>query len=139
MDKLLRDRAELFGKYVGAEIKGAIIAQGHTQKDVAEGTGRQNANISRWLNGKPTIPVEVALEICDYIGIDLQKIVNRAQQRVEDELGPWPPIEIDPAALSDEEKKRLVMEKVRRGDLSLAANYDPNKEAERDYYPDAGA
>ena len=129
MDKLLRDRAELFGKYIGAEIKGAIIAQGHTQKDVAEGTGRQNANISRWLNGKPTIPVEVALEICDYIGIDLQKIVNRAQQRVEDELGPWPPITVNPAMLTEEGKKRIVDEKIRHGSIGLAALHDPDKDA----------
>ena len=129
MDKLLRDRAELFGKYIGAEIKGAIIAQGHTQKDVAEGTGRQNANISRWLNGKPTIPVEVALEICDYIGIDLQKIVNRAQQRVEDELGPWPPITVNPAMLTEEGKKRIVDEKIQHGSMGLAALHDPDKDA----------
>ncbi|MCI1637790.1 MAG: helix-turn-helix domain-containing protein [Bifidobacterium crudilactis] len=139
MDNLLRKRADLFGKYVSAEIKGAIVAQGFTQTGVAKGINRQGANLSRWLGGKPTIPIEVALEVCNYIGVDLQKIVNRAQQRVEDELGPWPPITVNPDAMSEEEKKRLMMEKVRRGDMSLAANYDPDKEAERDYYPDAGA
>jgi transcriptional regulator with XRE-family HTH domain len=139
MDNLLRDRAELFGKYVSAEIKGAIVAQGYTQTEVAKGIDRQGANLSRWLSGKPTIPIEVALEVCNYIGVNLQKIVDRAQQRVEDELGPWPPIEIDPAALSEDEKKRIVLDKLRRGDTTLAANDDENKEAERDYYPDAGA
>jgi hypothetical protein len=95
--------------------------------------------MSKWLNAKPPIDVAVARKICDYIGADISDVTNSANKRLHDELGPWPPITVNPDALSEEEKKRLIMEKVRRGDMSLAANYDPDKEAERDYYPDAGA
>ncbi|ROT86972.1 helix-turn-helix domain-containing protein [Bifidobacterium mongoliense] len=144
MDNLLRDRAELFGKYVSAEIKGAIVAQGYTQTEVAKGIDRQGANLSRWLSGKPTIPIEVALEVCNYIGVNLQKIVDRAQQRVEDELGPWPPIEIDPAALSEDEKVDIAMrdfEKARMGkeEVKLAALRDENKKRESEHFADEGA
>ena len=128
MSNLLRDRAELFGKYVSAEIKGAIVAQGYTQTEVAKGIDRQGANLSRWLSGKPTIPIEVALEVCNYIGVNLQKIVDRAQQRVEEELGPWPPIEINPDALSEEEKKQWTLQHMQ--EYGFAANENPDKERE---------
>lgn len=35
-----------------------------------------------------------------------------------------------PDSLTDEERKRIVLEKLRRGDVSLAANKDPHKLAE---------
>lgn len=128
MDNLLRKRADLFGKYVSAEIKGAIVAQGFTQTDVAKGINRQSANLSRWLGGKPTIPIEVALEVCNYTGVDLQKIVDRAQQRVQDELGPWPPITVNPDAMSEDEKKQWTLDHME--DYGFAANTNPNKEQE---------
>ena len=37
---------------------------------------------------------------------------------------------VKPSSLSDEERKRIVLEKLRRGDVSLAANKDPHKLAE---------
>jgi transcriptional regulator with XRE-family HTH domain len=139
MSNLLRQRAELFGKYVSAEVKGAIVARGYTQTDVAKAIHRQGANLSRWLNGKPTIPIEVALEICDYIGASLQQIVTSANTRVENELGPWPPIEVNPDMLSDDDRRRIVLEKLSNGGMGLAAYEDENKEAERDADPDDGA
>jgi hypothetical protein len=59
--------------------------------------------------------------------------------RVENELGPWPPIEVNPDVLSDDDRRRIVLEKLSNGGMDLAAYEDENKEAERDYYPDAGA
>lgn len=40
--------------------------------------------------------------------------------------------------LSDDQKERKAMQHF-NANLDLAANYDKNKEMERDYYPDAGA
>lgn len=135
----LAKRAKLFATYVGAEIKGAIMSRGLSQGAVADGIKRPRPTLNNWLNNKTPLAVEDALIICDYIGVQLTTIAARANKRVDEELGPWPPITVNPDAMSEEEKKRLIMEKVRRGDMSLAANYDPDKEAERDYYPDAGA
>ena len=39
-------------------------------------------------------------------------------------------VRFKPSSLSDEERKRIVLEKLRRGDVSLAANKDPHKLAE---------
>lgn len=134
MDKILRDRAKLFGKYVSAEIKGAIVANGYTQTDVAKAIDRQGANLSRWLNGKPVIPVEVAMEVCDYIGVDIRSIMDRAERRVVDELGPWPPVEMDEQA-----KIRLMEERIKAGGLGLAANDDEMGDDEGELDAQAGA
>jgi len=139
MTNNIQKRAERFAQLFGAELKGTIASHGYSQGQVADELGHARSTMSKWLNAKPPIDVAIARKVCDYIGADISDVTNSASKRLLDELGPWPPIEIDPAALSEDEKKRLVMEKVNRGDMRLAANHDPNKEAERDYYPDAGA
>ncbi|MFT8330270.1 helix-turn-helix domain-containing protein [Bifidobacterium psychraerophilum] len=139
MTNNIQRRAERFAQLFGAELKGSIASHGYSQGQVADDLGHARSTMSKWLNAKPPIDVAIARKICDYIGADIADITNSANKRLQDELGPWPPITVNPDALSEDEKKRLIMEKVRRGDMSLAANYDPDKEAERDYYPDAGA
>lgn len=134
MDQILKERATLFSKYISEEIRGAIAAKGHSQRQVATEIQRQPKNLSQWLSGDRQIPMDVAYQICDFIGIEIQTIITRAEQDVVKELGPWPPIKINPSALTDDERRRLAI-----ADLHLAANDNPDKEAERDYYPDAGA
>lgn len=130
----LSKRAKLFASYVGAEIKGAIASRGLSQGAVADGIKRPRPTLNNWLNNKTPLAVEDAQVICDYIGVELQTIIARAFVRLNDELGPWPPIKIDLGVLSEEERKRRAI-----ADLNLVANDNPDKEAERDYYPDAGA
>ena len=141
MDYEIRKRAALFSEYICSELKGAIVAHGFSQGQVADGINRQKANLSRWLNAKPVIPIDVAHEICDFIGADLQELSLRAEHRVIDELGTYddgsPIITIDD--LTEEQKKQIVLEKLHQNDQSLAANRDENKEAESEYIADAGA
>jgi transcriptional regulator with XRE-family HTH domain len=132
MDYILRERAKLFGKYISAALKGEIVTRGYSQGEVADGIQRQKANLSRWLNGKPTIPIEVAHEVCDFIGVDLQDLVANAEQRIIRELGSWPPVEVDPLLLSDEEKVQLVLKKIAADDQTLAASTDPYKKYEKE-------
>ncbi|KAE8130247.1 MULTISPECIES: helix-turn-helix domain-containing protein [Bifidobacterium] len=139
VNQLLKDRAVLFSKRVSEEIRGAIAAKGYSQRQVAREIKRQPKNLSQWLSGERQIPMDVAYQICGHVGMNIQTIVARAEQDVINEVGPWPPIEINLEALSDEDKKRIVMEKVRQGDMNLAAYHDENKESEREADPDAGA
>lgn len=138
MDQILKDRAALFSKYISEEIRGAIAAKGHSQRQIAKAIERQPKNLSMWLSGERQIPMDVAYQICDHIGMDIETIVARAEQDVIKDLGPWPPIEVDISSLSDEERKRRTLSKV-GNDMGLAAYLDENKEAERDADPDAGA
>lgn len=135
----LQERAERFAQLFGAELKGTIASHGYSQGQVADDLGHARSTMSKWLNAKPAIDVAIARKICDYVGANIIEVTNSANRRLLDELGPWPPITVDPSALSEEEKRRIVMQKVRSGDMDLAAYRDENKETERDYYPDAGA
>lgn len=122
----------LFSKYVGAELKGAIASHGYSQGKVADALGHARSAMSNWLNAKPPIDVAVANKICDYIGMDFTVVVKRAEQRVTDDLGPYPPLEVDPSQLSEEEKIQYVLDRIKADDQTLAASTDPNKEREEE-------
>lgn len=82
-----RERAETFARYVGLELKGKIITQGHTAKSVAEEMGRSPAAFNRWLNGKVELPLSVLGEACEVIDLDPQGIVEDAYSRLCVEFG----------------------------------------------------
>lgn len=128
----IEKRAELFSKYVGSELKGAIASHGYSQGKVADALGHARSAMSKWLNAKPPIDVAVANKICDYIGMDITVVIRRAEQRMTDELGPWPPIQVDPLQLSEDEKVQYVLNKLKSGDQTLAASIDPYKEYEKE-------
>ena len=69
-------------------------------------------------------------EICDYIGMDITVVIRRAEQRITEDLGPYPPLAVDLSQLPEDEKVAYVLDKVKAGDQSLAAMKDPNKEKE---------
>lgn len=132
MTNIIQDRALLFSKYIGAELKGAIASHGYSQGKVADALGHARSAMSNWLNAKPPIDVAVANKICDYIGMDFTVVVQRAEQRVTDDLGPYPPLEVDPSQLSEDEKIQYVLDKIKADDQTLAASTDPNKEQEEE-------
>ena len=132
MTNIIQDRALLFSKYIGAELKGAIASHGYSQGKVADALGHARSAMSNWLNAKPPIDVAVANKICDYIGMDFTVVVQRAEQRVTDDLGPYPPLEVDPSQLSEDEKIQYVLDKIKADNQTLAASTDPNKEQEEE-------
>lgn len=79
----LEDRAELFAKSVGSEIKAMLAAKKITQSEICRALNCQQSNLSKWLNGKPNIPIEVAYKICEYAGTSLADIVSIAIMRVK--------------------------------------------------------
>lgn len=97
---------------------------------VADALGHARSAMSNWLNAKPPTDVAVANKICDYIGMDITVVIRRAEQRVMEDLSPYPPLTVDPSQLPKDEKVAYVLDKVRAGDQSLAAMNDPNKEKE---------
>ena len=57
-------------------------------------------------------------------------VIRRAEQRMTEDLGPYPPLAVDPSQLPEDEKVAYALDKVRAGDQELAAMKDPNKEKE---------
>lgn len=82
-----RKRAELFSRYVGLELKGAISSRQMTAKNVAVTIHRSPAAFNRWLNGKVEIPVSVVCEACEVIDVEPAYIVETAYNRMVHELG----------------------------------------------------
>lgn len=77
----------MFGRYVGLELKGAIVSRSLTAKAVAERIGRADANLNRWLNGKTEIPITVVCEVCEVLDLEPRTIVEHAYDRMIEELG----------------------------------------------------
>lgn len=82
-----RDRAGRFVAYVGLELKGRIISQGHNATEVATRMGRSPAAFNRWLNGRVDIPLAVLCEACEVIGVEPVAVVQAAYDRMTVELG----------------------------------------------------
>lgn len=82
-----RERADLFAKYVGLQLKGRIISQGFTAKAVAGMIGRSPAAFNRWVNGKTEIPLAVLCEACEVIDLEPTFIVDEAYNRMAVALG----------------------------------------------------
>ena len=104
----IRERGERFAVLLGAELKGAIAAQGTSARQVALTLKRQPANMSMWLSGKRPLPADLFNEICETIGVQPDSIVNRAYERLIAEVGPYvphssamsePPARFDPSTM----------------------------------------
>lgn len=78
-----KEKATMFAKYVCYEIKAALSAKKLRQTTVAKALGYEQGNLSKWLNGKPVMPIEVAFRICQYAGIQLVDIVSIAEMKIK--------------------------------------------------------
>lgn len=85
-----RERSEIFGRYVGLQLKGTIVARASTAKEVAARIGRADANLNRWLNGKTEIPLSVLCEVCEFLRVEPSTIVEQAYDRMVFEIGEPP-------------------------------------------------
>lgn len=80
----IEDNGDKFALYVCQELKGAIVSRGFSQARVARSIKRHPNNVSKWLEGKPPVPISVAMQICSVIGVDFVDIVKRAEQRMSE-------------------------------------------------------
>lgn len=66
-----------------AEFARKEISQG----DVADKLGHSRSGYSRWLNAKPSMPLEAFLNTCELIGADPRAIMDTAYNRLTKEMG----------------------------------------------------
>lgn len=131
MDKIREQRSQRFAQLIGLELKSIFVKKEITQTSVADRLGHSRGGFSKWLNAKPSIPVEVLINVCELLSVDPRSIFNNAYNQLIEELGQNPEFPaVDDAHLSAEEKIQLTLEKLKRGDMSIAALHDPNKKAE---------
>jgi transcriptional regulator with XRE-family HTH domain len=112
------ERAALFTKYVGLELKGRIAARGFNALQVSTQTDHSPAAFNRWLNGKTPIPMTVLCEACEVIGVEPRRIVTAAYDRLIEEDGQ--PGEVSPLIHGEFGRNRSVGDP--REDYDLVAN-----------------
>ncbi len=68
-------------KNYGAILKEIRILNGKTLLQVEKDTGINNANLSRWENGKVLPNIDFCVQLADYYGISLDELVGRDYER----------------------------------------------------------
>lgn len=119
MDEIRKIRSHRFAQLLGLELKGSFARLQVSQTSVADRLGHSRTSYSKWMNGKPSMPVEALLNTCELIGVDPREIVNAAYERLVEEMGEY----------SEDEAAMLAAHPDAYG---LVADRDENKNIERD-------
>ena len=89
MDTQEIERGERFAHLVALELWGAVQARGYTMTRLGQLVGISQPQLSRYFNLHRELPVSVANDLCEAVGIDLVVITERAYDRLMEELGPY--------------------------------------------------
>ncbi len=146
MSNIQGERSHRFSQLVGLELKASFARHETSQAEVAVKLGHSKSGYSRWLNAKPSMPMEALLNTCELIGVDPRDIMDAAYRRLIAEMGEYN-LSSDScdantrdyyamaAKHGDIEAERAADEMADRiaanpDDFDVAANDDPNKENE---------
>jgi transcriptional regulator with XRE-family HTH domain len=78
---MTREEAERFNAVLGRQLRAEIAAAGSSLSAVARELGMSRSALDNYVTGKRSIPVPVAYEVCAVLGVDVQRVVERAQER----------------------------------------------------------
>lgn len=119
MSDIKEQRSKRFAQLIGYELKANFAREGTSQAEVAERLGHSKSGYSRWINAKPSMPLEAFINTCELINVDPRQVVDAAYTRLIEELGAPPTI----AQVADGIASNPDL-------YGLAANQDENKELE---------
>ena len=80
-------RSQRFAQLVGLELKGEFAKHSISQTKVAEILGHSKGGYSKWINAKPSMPLEAFLNTCELIEADPKAVIDASYKRLLDELG----------------------------------------------------
>ena len=83
------NRGERFTQLLGAELKGALVSRGFTAAEVGDALGHSRAAFTNWLNGKAQLPTTVFANACEFVGVEPDRLVERAYERLVGQLGEY--------------------------------------------------
>jgi len=99
MSKNASTRDSRFAQLIGLELKAEFARKEISQGDVADKLGHSRSGYSRWLNAKPSMPLEAFLNTCELIGADPRAIMDAAYERLTQEMGR--PRDLSPTVTDD--------------------------------------
>ena len=91
MSKIQDERSHRFSQLIGLELKASFARHETSQADVAEKLGHSKSGYSRWLNAKPSMPMEALINTCELLGVDPREVFNAAYRRLIEEMGEYNP------------------------------------------------
>jgi transcriptional regulator with XRE-family HTH domain len=122
MSDIRDQRSNRFAQLLGLELKANFAREETSQAEVAEQLGHSKSGYSRWLNAKPSMPVEALLNTCELIGVDPREIVDAAYKRLIEEMGSY---------IDDDQRTTLIDRAVVDPEsFGVAALHDENKSRE---------
>lgn len=129
-----------YAQLVGLELKASFARLQISQTQVADGLGHSRSGYSKWINAKPSMPMEALINTCEFIGVNPCEILNAAYRRLIEEMGEYAPsVGTSPVVDGMDDDERRIAEAVdiaKTDPMQLAAYRDGHK---HDPDPDASA
>lgn len=73
------------------------------------------------------MPMEALINTCELLGIDPREVFNAAYRRLIEEMGEYNPASTGERFVDDDERVRMTLEKLHRGDVDIVALEDEHK------------
>ena len=91
MSEIQKNRSHRFAQLVGLELKADFTRHEVSQTSVADRLGHSRTSFSKWLNAKPSMPMEALINTCELLGVDPREVFNAAYRRLIEEMGEYNP------------------------------------------------
>ncbi|WP_340468902.1 hypothetical protein [Bifidobacterium favimelis] len=135
--------ADPFSMDVIRIIQDAIAASGMTNMEIIKKSGMSQDYFYTRMRGEKPFNTNDISYIADILGVDALDLLREAGERpASSRRAPATPTTqagetvtvtgIDPSTMSEDEKVRFVLKKIKAGDQTLAAMTDPDKEREEE-------
>ncbi|TPF97593.1 hypothetical protein EP30_01225 [Bifidobacterium sp. UTCIF-39] len=82
-----KNRGQRFSQLIGLELKASFVRLQISQSQVADRLGHSRSGYSKWINAKPSMPIEALLNTCEFIGVDPRAVIDSAYRRLIEEMG----------------------------------------------------
>lgn len=128
MNEIQKNRSHRFAQLVGLELKADFTRHEVSQTSVADRLGHSRTSFSKWLNAKPSMPMEAFINTCELLGVDPREVFNAAYRRLIEEMGECKTA-LAGERLVDDEQARIdeTLKKLHRGDMDIVALEDEHK------------
>lgn len=85
----MKARSDRYNAAIGRQIRAEISAAGQSILGVAKELGMARSTLDNYVTGKRDIPVPVAYQVAELLGLDPQTLIQRATERfhAEDKAG----------------------------------------------------
>ena len=91
MNEIQKNRSHRFAQLVRLELKADFTRHEVSQTSVADRLGHSRTSFSKWLNAKPSMPMEALINTCELLGVDPREVFNAAYRRLIEEMGEYNP------------------------------------------------